>query len=479
MSVSLSTRRRFLGQAAALGLIGASAQAWADDPPDAPKAAAPTPAGATPPGAGPAAPPAAAGTPAAAAPDAADATPLPEASAPETPPPPEPTSATLPLAGGPKDRPLTKDFPQKGAMVLQSTRPPVLETPFQSFDDDVITPNNRFYCGWHSDGVPSMVNTATFRLTVRGNAALTLSLSLDEIMTAFPKVEVIAVDQAAGNSRGLFQPRVPGIQWGNGAMGNAKWTGVRLRDILARAGVKPGTVQVRFNGLDKPTIPGAPDYMKSLDLVRALNDETIVAFAMNGQPLPLLNGFPLRLVVPGWYGDYWIGMLNDIELLTAPDDTYWMAVADRIPATDRADVAPGATGYATLPLGRMVPRAFFTNIKSGDKLPPDKRAQARGIAFGGDNGVARVEFSSDGGLNWTAAKLGRDYGKYSFRQWETMFKPKLGNLTLMVRCTNIAGMTQPDQPNWNPGGLMRNVAEAINVTVAVPEASGDDAAPAQ
>jgi DMSO/TMAO reductase YedYZ molybdopterin-dependent catalytic subunit len=458
MSVSLSSRRRFLGQAAALGLVGASAQAWADDPPDGK-------------GATPAAPAAPAATPSEPAP-----TPLAEPAAPDAPPPPEATTATLPLAGGPKDRPLTKDFPQKGTMILQSTRPPVLETPFEVFDDDVFTPNNRFYVNWHWGAVPARVDTASFRLTVGGNVARSLSLTLADIMTGFPKVEIVAVDQAAGNSRGLFQPRVPGIQWGNGAMGNAKWTGVRLRDVLARAGVKPGTVQVRFKGMDRPADPGAPGYSKSLDLARAVNEETIIAFAMNGAPLPLLNGFPLRLVVPGWYASYWVGTLNDIELLTAPDDNYWMTVADRVPDTPRADVSPDAGGYRTVAVGRMVPRSFFTNLKSGDKLPAGKQAQARGIAMGGDNGVARVEFSSDGGQSWIAAKLGKEYGKYSFRQWETMFKPATGNLTLMVRCTNTSGVRQSDAPNWNSSGVMRNAIEAVNVVVGSDEASGDDAA---
>jgi DMSO/TMAO reductase YedYZ molybdopterin-dependent catalytic subunit len=450
MSVSLSSRRRFLGQAAAVGLIGASAQAWADDPP-------PT-----------------TGSQPEATPDAA--TPLADPAASETPPPPEATSVTLPLAGGPKDRPLTKDFPQKGSMILQSTRPPALETPFEVFDDDVFTPNNRFYASWHWGAVPAAVDPATFRLTVRGNVERTLSLSLTDIKSGFPQVEVAAVDQAAGNSRGMFQPRVPGIQWGNGAIGNGKWTGVRLRDVLQRAGVKPGSVQVRFNGMDQPTVPGGPDYMKSLDLGRAVNDETIIAFALNGKPLPLLNGYPLRLVVPGWYADYWVKMLSDIELLTAPDDNYWMAVADRIPDTPHANVEPGSTGYRTVPVGRMVPRSFFTNPKNGDKLPPGEQAQARGVAMGGDNGVARVEFSADGGQSWVTAKLGRDYGKYSFRQWEMEFKPKAGNITLMVRCTNTAGIKQPDTPNWNPSGLMRNVVEAVDVVVASAETGGDDAA---
>ena len=456
MSVGLSSRRRFLGQAAFVGLAGASWSAWAQDakvaPPKATAPAAPPPA---------APPPTAGEEDALPPPDAAPAEAPPE----PPPPPPEPTSATLPLAGPPRDRPLTKDFPQKGRMILQSTRPPVLETEMEVFDKNVITPTDRFYVEWHPGLIPSPIDIAAFRLTVRGNVMQTLSLSLADIK-AMPKVEITAVDQAAGNSRGLFQPRVPGVQWGHGGMGNAKWTGVRLKDILGAAGVGPGTVQVRFAGLDQP-VPGAPKLMKSLNLAHAMDGEVIVAFAMNGEALPMLNGFPLRLIVPGWYGNYWLKTLSDIEALTTPDQNYWTATADRVPDTRNADVAPGATGFSTVPVTRMVPRAFITNVSNGERLPPDKPAVVRGVALGGDNGVARVDFSSDGGLTWMPAKLGTDLGKYSFRQWESRIaKPTAGRMVLMVRCTSTSGVGQSATPNWNPAGLARNAVEMIQVTVA-------------
>lgn len=386
---------------------------------------------------------------------------------PPPPPPPEATSATLPMEGGPKDRPLTKDFPQKGAMVLQSVRPPILETPFEVFDKGYITPNDRFYVAWHSGAIPTTVDPSAFRLSVHGNVRRPVSLSLAEIRS-LPKVEVTAIDQAPGNSRGMFQPRVPGVQWGNGGMGNAKWTGVRLKDILDKAGIMPGTVQVRFKGAEKSSNPGVPPYMKSLDLAHATNGEVIVAFAMNGAPLPVLNGFPLKLVVPGWYGCYWVQMLNDIELLSAPDTNYWMVSADVVPATARGDVQPGDTGYATRPVGRMVPRSFITNVKVGEQLAPGQPALVRGIAMGGDTGVARVEFSSDGGKSWTTARLDKDTGKYSFRRWQAQFTPKAGSVTLMSRCTNTNGVSQSRDANWNPAGIMRDGIEAVQITV------GDD-----
>src|SRR5215469_11247114 len=146
------------------------------------------------------------------------------------------------LAGGPKQRELTTAFPQKGQMILQRTRPPLLETPFEVFDRGVFTPNNQFYVRWHWADIPEQVDVASFKMTVRGHVNQSLSLSMADVM-AMPKVELAAVNQCSGNSRGMFQPGVAGAQWENGAMGNARWTGVRLRDVLDRAGVKAGAVQ--------------------------------------------------------------------------------------------------------------------------------------------------------------------------------------------------------------------------------------------
>ena len=250
-------------------------------------------------------------------------------------------------------------------MILQRTRPPLLETPFEVFDRGVFTPNEQFFVRWHWAVIPTSIEVAKFRLIVHGQVEKPLSLSLEEIV-GLPRVELAAVNQCSGNSRGYFMPRVAGAQWSNGAMGNAKWTGVRLKDILDRAGVRAGAVQVRFNGLDDPVVEGAPDFMKSLHIDHARDGEVMIAYAMNGQQLPLLNGFPLRLVVPGWYSTYWVKMLNDIEVLAEPDTNYWMATAYTIPDTPRANVAPGQTGFKSVPINRMVPRSFITNIKPGD-----------------------------------------------------------------------------------------------------------------
>ncbi|MGC2785583.1 MAG: molybdopterin-dependent oxidoreductase [Roseiarcus sp.] len=372
----------------------------------------------------------------------------------------------LDLPQGPDQRTVTTDFPQKGRMILQRSRPPLLETPFDVFDSGVFTPNDQFFVRWHWALIPTEVDAAAFRLTVRGHVNQALSLSMAELLT-MPRVEIAAVNQCSGNSRGLFQPRVPGGQWENGAMGNALWTGVRLRDVLDRAGVKSGAVAARFKGLDEPVVDSAPTFLKSLDIDHARDGEVMLAYQMNGEQLPLLNGFPMRLIVPGWYSTYWVKMLNDIEILNAPDDNYWMKTAYRIPDTPHANVKPGETGFATVPINRMAPRSFFTNLTNGPTVKPGAPLAVRGIAFGGDCGVVQVQLSDDGGTAWRAAALGPDEGKYGFRRWSAeVAAPSSGALTLKARCTNANGEVQPAEPNWNGGGFMRNVIESVRVVVA-------------
>jgi len=376
------------------------------------------------------------------------------------------TTVKLALPGGVDARPITTAFPQKGAMVLQRTTAPLLETPFEVFDQGVLTPNERFFVRWHWPLIPTRVNVDTFRLNVHGHVDRMLSLSLEELM-ALPQFEIAAVNQCSGNSRGFFEPRVAGGEWGNGAMGNARWSGVRLKDVLDRAGVKADAVEVRLSGLDAPSVADAPRFIKSLAVDHARDGEVMVASAMNGKPLPLLNGFPLRVVVPGWYGTYWVKMLSDIEVLDQPDTNFWMKSAYLIPDTPGADIKPGDTNVKMVPISRMNPRSFITNIKAGSTLHAGASTLVRGIAFGGDTGVKRVDFSPDGGNTWEAARLGKDEGKYGFRHFEARFRPASTRATtLMARCTNDNGVTQPDRPNWNPAGFMRNVIESIPVSAA-------------
>ncbi|WP_374137922.1 molybdopterin-dependent oxidoreductase [Sphingomonas sp.] len=361
------------------------------------------------------------------------------------------------IAGTPR----LADFPEKRGMLIRRQRAPLLETPFEVFDQGIITPNDRFFVRWHYDDIPLNVDVATFRLRVGGRVKTPIALSLADILK-MPRVEVTAVNQCSGNSRSAFSPRVPGAQWADGAMGNAVWTGVRLKDVLARAGVKPGAVAVRLSGLDRP--PGeAPWYAKSLEIDHALGDEVMIAFAMNGEQLPLLNGFPLRIVVPGWFSTYWVKALDRIEVLDAPDTGYWMAKAYQIPTAPRANVTPGAHDFSKTPISRMIPRAFITNRASGP-APASRPIALRGIALGGDSGVAKVELSVDNGQHWRSARLGRDFGRYSFRGWDlTLPGMPRGRHTIMVRATNAAGETQRPDAIWNPSGYMLNTIQHIMV----------------
>jgi len=371
----------------------------------------------------------------------------------------------FPFVNGRRD--LVTNFPQKGAMILQRTRPPLLETPFDVFDQGVFTPNDRFYVRWHLANIPTEIDPATFRLDIRGHVDRPFQLTLDELVRDFNAFEVAAVNQCSGNSRGFFHPRVPGGQWANGAMGNALWKGVRLKDVLDRAGVKAGALQVRFNGLDTGLIAQTPDFMKSIDIEHARDGEVMIAYAMNGAPLPLLNGFPLRLVVPGWYATYWVKMLNDIEVLDEPDDNFWTTKAYLIPDTPFADVLPGQKNVKLVPINRMLPRSFFTNMQDGAVLKVGQTTIVRGIGFGGDAALTKVLFSADSGSHWQEARLGADHGKYSFRQWEFALRLSSSGLrTFMIKAVNAAGSAQPDRPNWNGAGFMRNAIESISVRAA-------------
>ena len=371
-------------------------------------------------------------------------------------------SVVLPFVNGARN--LVKNFPQKGAMVLQRTRPPLLETPVEVFDQGIFTPNDRFYVRWHLANIPTVVDPRTFRLKVRGHVKQPISFTLDDLVRKFKPIEIAAVNQCSGNSRGFFAPRVAGGQWANGAMGNALWRGVSLKAVLDRAGVNAGALQVRFNGLDTGILPQTPDFMKSLDVDHALDGEVMIAYAMNGQPLPLMNGYPLRLVVPGWYATYWIKMLDDIEVLDKPDDNFWMTKAYLIPDTPLADIVPGQQGVKFIPISRMVPRSFFTNVKDRAEFKVGKATTVRGIAFGGDTGLAKVWFSADAGSHWQEARLGTDHGKYSFRQWTVDLRPaSIGPQTLMVKALNTAGASQPERANWNGSGFMRNIVESVAV----------------
>jgi DMSO/TMAO reductase YedYZ molybdopterin-dependent catalytic subunit len=304
-----------------------------------------------------------------------------------------------------------------------------------------------------------------FRVDVKGNVNSPLTLSLDDLKK-FEPVEIVAVNQCSGNSRGFFKPRVAGGQLGNGAMGNAKWKGARLKDVLTKAGVATGGKQVTFNGLDGPLVPQTPDFVKALDVDQALDGEILLAYEMNGEDLPWLNGYPLRLIVPGHYGTYWVKHVNEIAVIDETFKGFWMDPGYRIPANECGCVEPGTKPAKTVPITRFNVRSFITSLADGAEIKANAAATIKGIAFDGGYGIREVIFSEDGGQTWREAELGKDLGKYSFREWTIPFMPKAGKLALKVKATNRIGQSQPMEPLWNPAGYMRNVVETVNVTAA-------------
>ena len=247
-------------------------------------------------------------------------------------------SVTLPIGNG--ERPLAT-YAQKRPLIVLTERPPQLETPWAVFDQGIITPNDAFFVRYHLAGIPTEVDLDTFRIVVKGKVNTALSLSVAELKR-MDAIEMVAVNQCSGNSRGFFSPRVAGGQLANGAMGNAKWRGVPLKAVLDRAGVQAGAKQVRFDGLDGPVLPATPDFAKALDVDHAMDGEVMIAYAMNDADLPMLNGYPVRLVVPGYFGTYWVKHLNEITVIDEVLNNFWMATAYRIPDNACACVPPGS-----------------------------------------------------------------------------------------------------------------------------------------
>ncbi|MDQ2803059.1 MAG: molybdopterin-dependent oxidoreductase [Pseudomonadota bacterium] len=372
---------------------------------------------------------------------------------------------TVELPFGNGDRPLVQ-YPQKRPLIRLTSRPPQLETPLSAFGENAITPNDAFFVRYHLAGLPfGELDPDTFRLAVKGHVERPLALSLAEIR-ARPAVELVAVNQCSGNGRGLFEPRVGGGEAGNGLMGNARWRGVPLKAVLDQAGIRADAVEVRFDGMDGPVMATTPDFAKSLPLDHARDGEVMLAYAMNGEDLPVLNGYPLRLVVPGYYGTYWVKHLNEITVLDRPLKNFWMATAYRIPDNDCACVPPGTTPAKTRPIGRYDVRSFVTSLEDGARVPAQKGIGLRGIAFDGGSGIRRVEVSTDGGATWAEAALGEDLGRYSFRPWFLPVRLARGSHAVRVRATAVSGETQPLKPRWNPAGYMRNVVETVTVEAA-------------
>lgn len=372
------------------------------------------------------------------------------------------------LPQGVRDVATLQDLPGKQRLIQLTDRPPNYETPLEVFRS-AITPNDRFFIRYHLAAIPEMEELRNWRLAVGGDAAeRSFELTFDQLQRDFPRVEVTAVCQCSGNRRGLFQPHVPGVEWGFGAMGNARWTGARLKDILARAGVKAGAVELAMEGADGPVIPETPDFVKSIPIEKALHEDSIIAYAMNGEPLPHFNGFPARVIVPGWTSTYWMKHVTRLELRTKPEENYWMKVAYRVPRGLFPTDLPFRTQQAetTEPITQILTNSLVANLRDGARVAVGG-FDMEGIAWDGGHGIRVVEISSDGGRSWKPAQLGEDLGHYAFRAWHMRITPERpGEVKVMVRATNNAGQTQAEKLVPNPAGYHHNVIQTLTLTAA-------------
>jgi len=355
-------------------------------------------------------------------------------------------------------------LPGKRPLLKRSFRPPNYETPIELFRE-AYTPNDAFYVRWHS-AVPE-VALADWRLRIAGPAVQKpREYTYDEIVRKFKRHEVAAVNQCSGNRRGLFSPHVPGVQWGYGAMGNAIWGGVRLKDVLEDAGLAVGALEVVANGADAPMLTG-PDFVKSLPMWKALDADTLLAFEMNGAPLPVLNGGPARIVAPGWTATYWLKAVTDLTVTDKAFDGFWMKTAYRVPKGTF-----GESGFQSQdteqnsPITSIRVNSLIVGPAPGTTLPAGRRVEVMGIAWDGGSGIRRVEVSLDGGSNWREARLGHDLGRYSWRQWRYEFKPQAGAVTVLARAVARDGATQSEKLIHNPAGYHHNVVQRADYHVA-------------
>ena len=358
-------------------------------------------------------------------------------------------------------------LPGKKPLIKLTYRPPNYETPIEYFRT-AITPNDAFYVRYHLSFIPE-VDAKTWKLAVGGDGANgQAELTLDDLKQ-LPAAEVVAVNQCSGNRRGLFQPHIPGIEWGYGAMGCARWKGARLKDILDKVGLKKEAIEIAFDGADMPVSDKTPDFIKSIPAWKAIEDTTLVAYEMNGQPLPHFNGFPARIVVPGWAAVYWMKHVTSIKAVTKPESGFWMNPAYRIPLGKFPVVARFTSQETAVntPITEMVVNSLITSPANDAKVKVGAPVTIGGIAWDGGYGINAVEVSDNGGKSWSAATLGEDLGRYAFRTFSFSFTPKAkGKQTVTARATNKIGQGQTTELIANPAGYHNNVIHSITLDVA-------------
>lgn len=345
-------------------------------------------------------------------------------------------------------------------LVARSVRPPDFETPIALLDS-FLTPLDAFYVRCHMP-VPAALDEAAWRLGVGGEVGSALSLSVAELRQ-MPATSVTVTLECAGNGRAFFNPPVAGVQWQKGAVGTAKWTGVRVSDVLKRAGARSTGTHVWMSGADRP-LGTQPPFVRQMPMAKAMNPGTLIAYAMNDQPIPAVHGFPLRAIVPGWEGAYAVKWLNNLTVANKDNDNFWIATAYRYP-TRR--VAPGAAVDAAdmAPLTGLAVKSLITRPLDGAVVAPG-RITVAGFAWAGEDDITKVDVSVDAGATWQPARLTGEAVKYAWRRFEFGFDASRQEThTILSRATDTRGNAQPIAPHWNPSGYLWNAPDQVRIEV--------------
>jgi sulfite oxidase len=351
------------------------------------------------------------------------------------------------------------EIPGEDGMIVRSLRFVDLETPVEYFNS-WLTPAPHFFVRNHMQE-PAELNAAAWRLDVGGEVERPITLTLAELHK-LPTHSVVNTLECAGNGRGLHRPQVPGIQWGRGAVGTARFSGPRLRDVLWRARVKPSGKHVMFRGLDD--VPGkVPPFIRSIPLEKALDSETLVATHMNGAPLTKHHGFPARALVPGWLGAASCKWLTEIKVLESEFAGNFMNPGYRLP---NQPVNPGdvVKPEDTHPVTSLNVKSVIAGPGDGSTVKPGT-VVIHGAAWAGEADIVKVEISTDGGTTWTAAGLGADKAHYAWRLWSYHWKARAGDYTILSRATDTQGRVQPPSAAWNPSGYLYNAVDQVAIHV--------------
>ncbi len=350
----------------------------------------------------------------------------------------------------------------KEKLIVRSFRFIDLETPAELLDRSWITPVGLFFVRNHMSE-PVTLDAADWQLKIAGEVEHPVTLTLPDLRR-MEQATVINTLECAGNGRSFQRPRVPGVQWERGAVGNARYSGVRMRDILNRAGVKPTGKHVAFFGLDEPP-SNVPKFVRSIPIEKALDPDTLVATQMNGAPLLKHHGFPARALVPGWIGAASAKWLAEIRVLPREFEGNFMKPGYTMP---NSPIAPGSDvkpedSAAITSLGV---KSIITHPADGGSVS-GKSVRVSGAAWAGEAQVASVDLSVDGGKTWVAARLGPEHAKYAWRFWEYVWKPSgRGEFEILSRARDNKGNVQPLEGRWNPSGYLFNAADRVKVHVA-------------